>query len=285
MEIFSGTAGAVAVSDAEAIPFMLQIGDDTAETTPNSNWKGFTGFQAIVTDIGVQQNGGYQFRHTMADFVYAYIFGERLGEMVVRGLAFAADCEALALNAQWGEAGDFAPQHHGLEWVQAYYLANRLAKRGRPIVIVLGVDMKFQAFLLGFDFNIANRAEAPHVADFQLKFRLVPDGNIVSIDPRFGTPSLPPVNQNNDNPQIPPPEQLPEDPPTDDEIVELYWPKFGDEQEPPNIDLNIGIIRETNTEGDEITLTLPDWVSSDAFIRAGSSDPAPKSIWDYLDNQ
>lgn len=297
MDIFSANPGVVSTVSTSALPFTLQIGDDQPTDRPNSNWKPFPAFQSIITDIGVQQAGGYQFRHTMADFVYAYVFGERLGEMVVRGLAFSSDCKELTASMQWASAGVSVPTHHGLEWIQGYYLANRLSNRSRPITIVMGVDLKFKAFLTGFDFNMANREAAPHVAEFTLKFRIIPDSNVVSIDPGFQKPSVP-TNNNNPGGNNPPDTngggggggELPPDVwpsnPSETELIHLF-DLILNQTGPLSPSENVGLptmisLREGTDSGGEVTYSLPDWSAAENQL-ASNSSTASKAMFDFFD--
>ena len=175
MEIFSSQAGRVTAIDGDITPLLLEVGDDHVDDEPNSNWGGYGEFRAIITGFGVQQQGGFQFLHTLRDFIYVYVFGERIGQMSIEGIAFNANCEAGPDAIIEQASGKIGPQYHGLEWVQAYYLDNRITERPDPITIVLGLDTPFYGFLTSLKFEVVDSPDKPFLGHFAMGFHVIPD--------------------------------------------------------------------------------------------------------------
>ena len=154
-DIFLHSRGRVAAYDnPNGIPMSLFL----------EGWRGFFGFKSIITQVQVEQQGGVQFVHTLRDFIYIYVFGERIGRMQIQGLSFWDRCD-----------GGF---YHGIEWVNAYYLANRTSNRASPVTVVVGLGTPFFGFLVGFAMNYSKPEE--QIAEFVLDFRIIPESSALS---------------------------------------------------------------------------------------------------------
>ncbi len=179
MEIFSAQAGRVTAIEGDVTPLLLELGDDPVGEEPNSNWGGYNEFRSIITGFGVMQQGGYQFLHTLRDFIYVYVFGERIGQLTIEGLAFNSTCDHPA-DVLDPDSPDFGAQYHGLEWVQSYYLENRITARPDPITIVLGLDTPFYGFLTSLKFEVMDTPDKPFLGHFAMGFHVIPDaGDLV----------------------------------------------------------------------------------------------------------
>jgi hypothetical protein len=88
----------------------------------------------IKTQIAARLKGAYQFMHAFDDAIYAYTFGDRIGEIRATGVAFFSLCEAS--EGSEGSAG--ADQGCGLDDVVDYYNRNKIAKRTTVVNIQLG---------------------------------------------------------------------------------------------------------------------------------------------------
>jgi hypothetical protein len=176
MDIFSSQAGRVTAIEGTGTPLLLEIGDDPEGASPDSNWGGYDEFRAIVTGFGVQQQGGYQFLHTLRDFIYVYVFGERIGTMTIEGVAFNGTCES-ASDAHLLDGGFGATplQYHGLEYVQAYYLRNCISNRADAISIILGLDTPFTAFLTSIKWEVIDSPDRPFLGRFAMGFHMITD--------------------------------------------------------------------------------------------------------------
>jgi hypothetical protein len=159
MDIFSSAPGRVSAIDSVGVPILLLIGDDSENRPHNSNFGSLGAMGSIITGIKGQSQGGFQFRHTLLDFVYLYVFGERVGQLSLEGISFAEQCIPRGF--------------HGLEQVNAYYLDNRVAERADPVTIVLGLDLAFYAFLTGFSFDLSDTEKG--IGRFSLALHVIPE--------------------------------------------------------------------------------------------------------------
>ena len=153
VDVFATAPGAVVALDGPGIPMNLFI----------EGWEGYAGFKSIISGVQVATENGTQFLHTLRDFVYVYTFGERIGQMTVSGVGFAAQCET-------GDA-----RFHGLEYTYAYYLEARASNLGRPITVTVGGDTTFFAFVTGMEFGVADAERA--LSTFSMKMNVVPVAN------------------------------------------------------------------------------------------------------------
>jgi hypothetical protein len=147
MFIFSRGRGTVSVmpDGREAIPFRISL-------------HGQTFAKAIITQAAIVQNDNYQFLHTLADTIYVYVFGTRIGELVVGGFAFANTCWA-------------GPD--GLNEILATYNYGRIAVRPAPVVVVIG-HTAFAAFLTGMQAQIVDPENM--LTQWSYRFATFPEG-------------------------------------------------------------------------------------------------------------
>ncbi len=71
-----------------------------------------------------------------------YVFGDRISQINIGGIAFAGDCEAGAPS--------------GLELLWDYYQTNKISAKGTPVTVAVGTKMSFQGFLTSFTANVAD---------------------------------------------------------------------------------------------------------------------------------
>lgn len=126
--VFSSARGSVrrVPTYRAAIPFRVNI------------W-GTTFQKSIITQAAISHNDNYQFLHTLADTVYVYVFGSRVGELVVGGMAFAQGCFG----------GD------GPSEVMQWYQSNRISQRPSMIQVVFG-QIVFNALLTGLNVQLTD---------------------------------------------------------------------------------------------------------------------------------
>lgn len=178
--IFSSSPGTIVAVTGQATPIAFSV-DGTQQT--------FNDLKAIVTSIGVQGQGGYQFMHAMRNYIYVYVFTERIGELVINGLAFPESCGPLGPQdypaAGFTSVGSVNPcpdtftGQTGLERVMEWYECNRITSRSEPISIALGgSSVPYEAFLLSVRADIANAETG--IAQFSMRFNYVP--NIIDDD-------------------------------------------------------------------------------------------------------
>lgn len=134
-------------------------------------WGGFFEFKAIFTNITIAEGGNYQFQHMLGKHIYVHVFGDRIGQFGLSGIAFYDNCGQLA-----PEDDPFASAVRGkigIANVIDYYRKMRLSARAEPLLITLEPDTVFKTFLLGMRGQVLNAAQ--RLFQFALQFALVPD--------------------------------------------------------------------------------------------------------------
>ena len=98
--------------------------------------------RAIVTQAAIVENGNFQFLHTLDETVYAYIFGDRIGELRLSGICFSDTCNG---------------QSSGLQQISEQYKKNKISKLGRPVSVGFGnAAMNYIGFLVGMGLEVAD---------------------------------------------------------------------------------------------------------------------------------
>lgn len=113
---------------------------------------------APITGFALEQNGNYQFLHTVNDFIYVYSFGDRISELVLSGVGFVKTCA----NAESAK----------LDNVFTFYKLNKLSRNGQ-LSITLGdiPNATFYAFLTGSRIELQDPATM--VGQWSLRFNVV----------------------------------------------------------------------------------------------------------------
>lgn len=128
-------------------------------------WGGFFGFKSIITEFTLHAQGGVQFMHTLNDFIYVYVFGERISQMRISGMSFWDICDGGGI--------------HGLEYVNAYYQANRVAELATPVTIVFGGASAFYGFLTGMSISLNDPTNL--AGQYALDFHVIPNQSTASL--------------------------------------------------------------------------------------------------------
>lgn len=113
------------------LPFRILMADSDI-TSPNT--------RAIITQAGIVENGNYQFLHTLNETIYAYVFGDRIGELRIAGMSFAHPCDG---------------QPSGMKQIIDNYRTNRIANRGGPVQVSFG-ETDYKGFLVGMTIDITD---------------------------------------------------------------------------------------------------------------------------------
>lgn len=96
--------------------------------------------RAIITQAGIVENGNYQFLHTLNETIYAYVFGDRIGELRIAGMCFAHPCDG---------------SDSGMKQIIDNYRANRIAERGGPVGVSFG-ETDYRGFLVGMNIDVTD---------------------------------------------------------------------------------------------------------------------------------
>jgi hypothetical protein len=164
--IFSKASGVVATFPDPTLPAVT--------TLRMENWGGFQGFKSIITSVNIAAQGNFQFLHTLGGNIYVYVFGDRIGQLGISGLAFDSTC-------------DDTTGALGIEKVLDYYSKNRLAVRKTPIKTTIGVQTTVAGYLVGVGGQVVDPKS--RIYQFNLQFMLAPTNTLpcsVSSDDSSG---------------------------------------------------------------------------------------------------
>lgn len=125
-----------------------------------SDWEWFEGLSAIVTRVGSQEHGNYQFLHTLGDHIYLYVFGDRIGQLGISGLTFNDNC-----TNPLGE--------DGLSKVIGWYREQRLAVRQDPLIFTFQPGEVLKGYLV--DMRGDTLDPCPRLSQFYLTLALIPE--------------------------------------------------------------------------------------------------------------
>jgi hypothetical protein len=144
-------------------------------------WEGFPSFgspvgfemQAIFTGTSHSEDSGHQFRHSLSRNVYLYVFGDRVGEMMLSGIGFGGG----ACNALSNPVSPATSEASGVSQIIDYYEGMRLTTRASSMNIVLANDQSFQAYLIKYKID-ALPPEWAGAANFSFLLRTVPRSSV-----------------------------------------------------------------------------------------------------------
>lgn len=123
----------------------------------------------IKTQIAVRLKGAYQFVHAFDDAIYAYTFGDRIGEIRATGIAFFSLCEG----------GEVIGQGCGLDDVVDYYDRNKISSPTRNTVVNVQLGSWFYRCMLT-ECGVEAVAGETHMGQFSFAF------SVLSYDRRGG---------------------------------------------------------------------------------------------------
>lgn len=112
---------------------------------------------AILTQMDIGQHVNVQFMPTLADLVYVYSFGDRMGEITLQGMAFASGCNG---------------KTNGPESIMNFYNANRAINESRVMKITVGIAATLRGFLT--DMRITQSNSEMRTASFTLSLAAMP---------------------------------------------------------------------------------------------------------------
>ena len=131
----------------DAFPFAVRITD--VDSIGNKNG---TDSRVLITQVSRNESGSYQLQHTFGNTIYAYIFGDRVGEFKLSGVCFTGGC-------------DNRPD--GIAAVHDTYEANRIAARNRPMIITCNKSFTLIGLLTGSSMEMVD----PETQLMQWSFR------------------------------------------------------------------------------------------------------------------
>lgn len=144
--VFAGNAGRVAVITDRVAAGAISLGNVYADAVAGDFGppQGLPQ-KVIITGIGLNASGNFQFAHSIGNDVHVYVFGDRMGQVQLNGLCFA--------QTSCGEGGG---ETHGFENLYQWYATNRLAARKSTVTTILGTKTGFEGFLVDLMGNVAD---------------------------------------------------------------------------------------------------------------------------------
>lgn len=122
----------------------------------------FESHKSIITSVGISEQCNAQFLHTIGDSVYVYTFGDRMGEVRLGGISFAANCD---------DSG--AEVEHGLVSIRKFFHANKVSKIRNPMHVLLSASgEEIQAYLVAWTGQVVQSEH--RVFEWSLQMAAVP---------------------------------------------------------------------------------------------------------------
>lgn len=150
--VFSQEAGQVTAFADPSFPGQISLKLD--------GWEGAARMKAIITRANLSAACNFQLMHALGGDAYLYVFGDRVGQSTLSGLAFETFC---------GEGNGTI----GIENVAKYYRQNRLSARETPIKITIGGSLAIKGYLAAINTDVEDAAT--RIWRFALSFLEPPD--------------------------------------------------------------------------------------------------------------
>lgn len=97
--------------------------------------------RSIITRVTMQHSVNVQFLHTLGSLVYVYVFGDRMGQVHLSGLAFRCECPTGA--------------ELGAERMLTWYKTNRASRRSKPVMMTIG-NQVIEGFVTNFTEDVVD---------------------------------------------------------------------------------------------------------------------------------
>ena len=140
----------------------------------------FNSERAIITSIGIQEQTNHQFMQTLGSDIYVYVFGDKIGQMTIGGMAFAAPCGGgggvtFANNLFSNPLGTLSQGgEHGVAKIRSWYNNRKLSSRVRPVNIVIGNSPQtISGFVTGWSANVADVPSS--LVQWNITLALIPE--------------------------------------------------------------------------------------------------------------
>jgi len=168
--LFTSEPGvAIALYDGTVLPITL-----TVQYWAGLGTSGYLARNAIITGVTVSSRGTYQFQQTLRNFVYVYVFGERMGDVTIHGLTFMSNC-VQCYPPSSPDCIEIGQGFSGISMTADYYDAWKATGQSNVPGIPLGISFGLMS-LLGFltGFNISLTDPKSRIGKFTLNFKTTP---------------------------------------------------------------------------------------------------------------
>jgi len=136
----------IAINDPRILPLTIVL----------EGWGGYPVRNAIITGFSASSEGNLQFLNTLRNFTYVYVFGEKMGDIIISGQTLLGRCGSSLFS--------------GTSRTINYYAFNAASWIGRPLYIAIGASF-FYGFLTGVEVGMRN-PEA-RIGNFTLKYKSI----------------------------------------------------------------------------------------------------------------
>ncbi len=151
--VFPGRPGRVVVLQDDAAAAVLP---PLVTVDPSLS---FASRRALVTRVTVDEQTSHQFAHTLGGLVYLYVFGDRIGQMTISGLAVAT-------------CGFSGGGEHGLVQSMRWYRENKLSRRQTPVRVLIET-FPITGFVTGFNADVVDHRL--NLAQFTMQMAVLPE--------------------------------------------------------------------------------------------------------------
>jgi len=165
-ELFRSNAGAVTrlILGESAVPGSVEL--ISAISLSNASTIGASQELFIFTGIDYSQVTNHQFQSSLGNDIYLYVFGDKIGSVVITGYAFTSDCDGNA---------------NGITQLLSFYDTNKLSRIGSngelPLIkIRIGSADFLYCFLA--DCRVIMSDPSTRLAQFALTLRAIPRESI-----------------------------------------------------------------------------------------------------------
>lgn len=114
--------------------------------------------RSIITRVTLSAQVNAQFLHTLGGEVYIYVFGNRIGQISLSGLAFGCPCDPGALVGFVDDAFVFLGDS-GAELMYLWYKDNRASARQGPLRLLIG-NTPIDGFVISFTEDVVDAASS-----------------------------------------------------------------------------------------------------------------------------
>jgi hypothetical protein len=135
MDVFNSKPGLVAVfTDDTVLPGRIQLSSPSLSSP-----------SVLISGVNYKQEVNRQFQQSLDRDIYLYVFGDLMGGVTVKGVAFPDECVS----------GD-----DGVRIILGYYADNRASNRDTPVVVQFG-DEAISGFLTQMSLNSPDNPTDP----------------------------------------------------------------------------------------------------------------------------
>jgi len=172
--LFTGNTGRVTALEDSVAAGSFSMANVSGVGIPFS----YRNHRTIITKIGLSAQGNFQFLHTLGNDVYLYVFGDRMGEIVLHGISFQSGDTCLGTSSSGGlqpstQIPTTESSEHGFELLYRWYKTNRVAANPNPVKTTIGTSNTFEGFVTSLVGNVDDPAK--RTVSYQMTIALLPE--------------------------------------------------------------------------------------------------------------